>query len=132
MPISVANIKTTYQTYRNAVGVTATAYEDRANLGGLPAYPNITEADADYNDVTDLRNTWFTDYDNATDAIVAAIADQNAKELLCIAQMPTNQWVTLTGLTGAPTTQYIGVDKSRPDAHLVVINTLPTLHFPNY
>lgn len=132
MPISVSNIKTTYQTYRNAVGVTATAYEDRANLGGLPAYPNITETDADYNDVTATRTTWFTDYADATTAIGVAVTDQNAKELLCIAQMPTNQWVTLTGLTGAPTTQYIGVDKSRPDPKLVVLNTLPTLHFPNY
>jgi len=129
MAISISAIKTAYDALGTlyAISVTKRAALATARTS-KPAYPDIADTDASYNDVTTAILAWEATLDTKTSEFNTAITNQKAQELVVYNLLPDDQWVELTSLAnwGAATGQWIG--KPLPAADVTNAYKLYTIY----
>ena len=146
MAISVANIKTAYDTYVTAATAAANALIAIQGLGPRPTFPTIVITDADYNNVVTAQGTWDGSYATNLAAYEADVVTARSAELAVINVIQTgsgvtkgaNEWFKLVGAGAGPLTYtnwiaYSSIDTNPNDdlPYLVIATVQPTKPFSN-
>lgn len=145
--MSIADIKSAYNTYRAAIVATTAAQQDIVDLGAIPKFGDIIATDPEYANIISARNNWRGTISGLRATLnTAKLTQQDDYLTLLNAGFWSNQWVKLTGLSVSPTTAFIGYADSsilkrflNSDTDILAtslppiieITNQPTLNFPN-
>lgn len=141
--LSVAAVKTAYDTFVTARATTATRQATLTGYGAPPARPTTVVADSDWNNYVTTLDTYNSNIATATTALNVAKGNQRTAELGVIdalgyatgdtpSSICLDQWVHVVGSGGGVLTysEYIGAATN--STYLIIIEAVPTQAFPNY
>lgn len=141
--LSVAAVKSAFDTFRTAQATTAAAQLALTELGAAPAKPTTVVADADWNNYVASLDTYNASYATDSAAVFAAQATQRTAELAVIAAMGyntgdtitslcLNQWVHVVGSGSGVLTYSLYIGAGVNSTYLTILSSAPTQPYPNY